>query len=223
MQTLEQIDKHWQSSVIDSFLRMVKSPDGDFEAINQLSQAVSDPFSLDLIIEFLGRHPQGKRAFEEQILLGEVNLQKLHQYPKKTLGYCYANHMIENELSPLKTQEINNKYQYLAVHITETHDIWHIVTGCNTNILGEIQLESFYVAQLYASRFWLALIAKNLMKAVVYDVEKSTQYMDAITKGWIMAKQAEPLFGVQWNNFWETPLDEVRHSFNIILPDNPLN
>ncbi|ACK69844.1 conserved hypothetical protein [Gloeothece citriformis PCC 7424] len=219
MQILQPEDQHWENSVIESFLKIVKSVDGDFEAVTELSNTVSDPNSLDLIIEFLCRHPRGKQAFEEKFLLGEVNLQKLYQYPKNTLGYCYAAHMIENGLSPFETHEINNKYQYLSVHIRETHDLWHIVTGCNTNMIGEIQLESFYVAQLYASRFWLALIAKNLTKLVIYDIEKSTEYMDAITRGWIMAKQAEPLFGVQWNNLWETPLDEVRQSLNIILPD----
>ncbi|WP_013324574.1 Coq4 family protein [Gloeothece verrucosa] len=219
MQDLNQ-DQPGQDSLIKSFLRMVHSADGDFEAIRELTEAASDEKSLDLMIEFLERHPQAKKAFEQQICLGEVNLQALHLLPKNTLGYCYADNLITNGFSPLKADEPKNKYQYLLAHIIETHDIWHIITGCNTNILGELQLESFYVGQLYATRFWLALVAKNLLKVVIDDIEKSTQYMDAITRGWIMAKQAEPLFGIQWNLFWETPLDEVRRSFNIILPDS---
>jgi ubiquinone biosynthesis protein Coq4 len=73
------------------------------------------------------------------------------------------------------------------------------------------------VAQLYASRFWLALLAKNLLKAVVYDIEIAGQYLDAITQGWTMAKQAQPLFGLRWNSLWDTPLEDVRNSLNIIL------
>jgi ubiquinone biosynthesis protein Coq4 len=41
--------------------------------------------------------------------------------------------------------------------------------------------------------------------------------MDAISQGWLMAKQAKPLFGIEWNQLWETPLDDVRKSLNIIL------
>ncbi len=154
----------------------------------------------------------------ERACLGKIDLQELHRLPGNTLGYNYANHMLENGLKPLgsEAQQIESDLQFLRVHIAQTHDIWHVVTGCNTNLLGELQLEAFYVAQLYATRFWLALIAKNLIKAVVYDVEASTQYMDAITKGWLMGKQAKPLFGIQWKNLWEKPLLEVRTSLNII-------
>jgi ubiquinone biosynthesis protein Coq4 len=171
------------------------------------------------MIEFLCKNPQCQKAFDQKIRLSQVNLQDLHQLPKNTLGFCYADHLIQKGLTPLQGQEVNDNYQYLGNHLRETHDIWHIVTGCDTDILGEIQLEAFYVGQLYASRFWLALIVKNLLKLVLDDIEKSTQYMDAITQGWMMAKQAKPLFGIQWDIYWETPLDEVRRSLNIILPE----
>ena len=76
-----------------------------------------------------------------------------------------------------------------------------------------------YVAQLYASRFWLSLLTKNLLKAVVFDIEASTKYMDAITVGWLMAKQAKPLFGIGWNSLWQTPLADLRTRLNIVQPN----
>ena len=42
---------------------MVKAPDGDFEAIARLPQALSDVDSLKIMVEFLSRHQQGKQAF----------------------------------------------------------------------------------------------------------------------------------------------------------------
>lgn len=213
---LRNMDQQWQTEIVESFLDLVKAPDGDFGCISRLSKAVSDASSLEIMVEFLSRHPQGKRAFEQRPRLGNIDLQRLHKLPKNTLGYAYANHMIEGGLTPLQASSADNDYQFLAAHITETHDMWHVVTGFDTNIIGEIQLEAFYLAQLYASRFWLALIAKNLLKAVVYDIEVSTKYMDAITEGWMMAKQAKPLFGIQWNTLWETPLEDIRNSLNIV-------
>lgn len=207
----------WQELALESFLNMVKAPDGDFDAIDRLSSTLNDPDSLKIMVEFLSRYPQGKQAFLEHPRLGNVNLQQLHQLPQNTLGYAYADHMLRNGLMPLQANLVNDDYQFLATHTTETHDLWHVVTGCNTNILGEIQLEAFYVAQLYASRFWLALLTKNLLKAVVYDIEVANQYMDAIAQGWTMAKQTKPLFGIKWNTLWETSLQDVRNSLNITL------
>jgi ubiquinone biosynthesis protein Coq4 len=43
--------------------------------------------------------------------------------------------MIRKGLTPLQASEVNGDYQFLAAHITETHDLWHVVTGCDTNIL----------------------------------------------------------------------------------------
>jgi ubiquinone biosynthesis protein COQ4 len=217
MQTSKDAEQQWQELAFESFFNMVKAPDGDFDAIARLTKVLNDAESLKLTIDFLCDHPQGKQAFLERPRLGEINLQQLHQLPQNTLGYIYANHMIKNGLTPLQASSVENDYQFIAAHITETHDLWHVVTGCDTNITGEIQLEAFYVAQLYASRFWLALLAKNLLKAVVYDIEVAECYMDAITQGWIMAKQAKPLFGIRWNTLWETPLNDVRTSLKIVL------
>jgi ubiquinone biosynthesis protein Coq4 len=217
MTQLASTNQQWEESVLSSFLDMVRAPDGDFPTLDRLIRAVSDRDSLLLMVELLSRHPQGKAAFENRPRLGNLDLVQLQNLPENTLGYAYADHLLSNGLKPLQAQEVESDFHFLNAHITETHDIWHIVTGCNTNILGEIQLEAFYVAQLEFSRFWLSLLAKNLLKAVVYDIELSTNYMEAIAKGWVMGKQAKPLFGIAWNTLWATPLSEVRESLNIAI------
>jgi ubiquinone biosynthesis protein COQ4 len=218
MQLVEQVNPQSQDSVIETIFNFVKAADGDFDHIGKLANAVSDADSLQKMIDFLTSNSQGKQAFAKRPMLGEIDLEKLHSLPVNTLGYAFADHFLVNNLQPLKPEKVETDFQFLSAHITETHDIWHIVTGSSTDILGEIKLEAFYVSQLYATRFWLALLAKNLLKAVVYDVELSTVYMDAISQGWIMAKQAKPLFGIEWNLLWESPLNDVRNSLNIILP-----
>ena len=217
MHSITKLEPTWQDSALESIINIVRAPDGDFESIGKLANAVGDLDSLQKIIELLYSTPQGKEALQKRPKLGDIDLQELYCLPTNTLGYTYAEHMFKNKLKPLHSGQVENDYQFLGAHLTETHDIWHILTGCNTNILGEIRLEAFYVAQLHFSRFWLALLAKNLVKAAIYDIEISTKYMDAITKGWLMGKQALPLFGIEWNLFWSKPLEDIRTSFNIIL------
>lgn len=146
-----------------SIMRLVLAADGAMDGnVGRLAKASSDAHSFQLMVEFLSRYPQARLAFQERPRLGKVDLQQLHQLPKNTLGYAFADHMIKNNLTPLQAGEVNNDYTYLSAHITETHDIWHVVTGSDINITGEIRIEAFSVAQLYASRFWIALLAKNL-------------------------------------------------------------
>jgi ubiquinone biosynthesis protein Coq4 len=217
MHSIEELEQTWQDRALDSIINIIRAPDGDFESIGQLANAVSDRQSLQKIINLLHSTPHGEQAFQKRPRLGDVDLQQLYSLPTNTLGYAYANHMLKNNLKPLNAGQVENDYQYLGAHITETHDIWHTITECDTNILGEIQLEAFYVAQLQFTRFWLALLAKNLAKATIYNIDVSTKYMDAITKGWLMGKQAKPLFGIEWNLLWAEPLENVRTSLNIIF------
>jgi len=204
--------------LLSSFFKMVQTYDGDFTVIEQLVKASSDSESLQLGVERLKRHPKVKKAFENPFSLGVIDLEKLRQLPGDTLGRLYAEHIIENQLKPAQPQPIaESDQQFLVNHTSETHDIWHVVTGCKTDILGEIQLEAFYVAQLEVTRFWLALLAKNLLKSALYDLEISTQYMESLTEGWTLGKKAEPLFGIDWNTLWTIPIDQVRTSLNIYL------
>ncbi|MFM7885783.1 MAG: Coq4 family protein [Pseudanabaena sp.] len=204
-----------EESLLSAFLEMVRSPDGDFGVIDRLAVASADLESLQLMIQSLSSHPQGKLPFETYPRVGEVDLEKLALLPSHTFGYAYAQHMLQNNLKPLQIKPSTNDYEFLGAHITETHDIWHVIIDADTSITGEIKLEAFYISQMRFSRFWLALITKNLLKTVVYDIERSTEYMDAISQGWILAKHAQPLFGIDWKLLWEKPLNEIRNSLNI--------
>ena len=212
--------QQWQDLAQESFFKMVNAPDGDFEAIAHLSNTLNDPDSLQMMVEILSRHPQGKQAFIERPLLGTIDLQALHKLPTHTLGYSYADHLLKNGLTPLNAPPPVSDHQFLTTHITETHDIWHIVTGSNTDILGKIQLEAFYVVQLQASRFWVALLAKNLLKATIWDITVANQYLEALSQGQKMGKEAEPLFGIDWNKLWESPLEEIRTNLKIAVSVN---
>jgi ubiquinone biosynthesis protein COQ4 len=208
-----------EALILERFIEVIKLPYGDFSAIGQLSEAINEIYSLQPLVEFVSREPQGKRAFEERPRLGKVDLRQLHQLPENTLGYIYADRMLRNGFTPPPAREIaEDDYSFLSAHIAETHDIWHVVTGCDTDKAGEIQLQAFYVAQFSASRLFLALLSKNFMKTALEDIELCERHMDALAQGWLLGKQARPLFGIQWNKLWETPLETLRVQLNLAQP-----
>ncbi|WP_107667422.1 Coq4 family protein [Cyanothece sp. BG0011] len=213
--------QQWEELALKTFLEMLRAKDGDLEVVAKLSEVFSDLDSLKPMATFLKEHSAGKQAFKEYPCLGNIDLNELNKLPKNSLGYCYSNHLKERGLTPLNLEQIpiTNDYEFILVHIRDTHDIWHVVTGFDTDIIGEIQLEAFYVKQLRFSRFWLSLLAKNLLKTTLYNIENSEKYLNAITEGWIMGSNASPLFGIQWNQLWHLPLEDIRTSLNIKLDD----
>jgi ubiquinone biosynthesis protein COQ4 len=221
MNILIYLQQRWQTLVTGyRFIQLVQSPYGDFSAIRKLSNVIDTPEKLKQTIKFLSSHEQGARALKEHPRLGDINLQSLYQLPSNTLGHLYADHLIKNALtSPLTPNTVDN-YSFPGVHILETHDIWHVVTGCDTTKAGEIELEAFYTAQIYPSPTFLALLAKNLMKTAIEDIELCSEHMNAFARGWMRGKEAKPLFGIQWNTKWEIPLQQLRTELNLNLPLN---
>lgn len=205
----------YQKPLLASFMAIAEAKDGDFVAIDQLLTASSDQKSLSLTAQHLSQYPLSKMALEKHLPLGAIDLAALHQLPTDTLGYRYAEHMLSNQLQHLAVQPAASEHEFIDTHIRETHDIWHVVTGSPISMLGEIQLQAFCIAQLQLSRFWLALLTKNLLKSLINDIEVADSYMTALTNGWLMGKAAQPLFGVDWISLWETPIEQVRLSLNI--------
>ncbi|HEY9862856.1 MAG TPA: Coq4 family protein [Candidatus Obscuribacterales bacterium] len=207
-----------QAAIFDGFLAIVKAPYGDFSGIGKLSKELNDDSTLEQIVNFLRQTPQGEWAFKERPLLGNIDLEQLHELPKNTLGYIYSDRMIKNNLKPVPVEKIgDHDFSYLGVHIGETHDIWHIITGSDTDKPGEVKLQAFCVAQLNHDRLFLSLLSKNLLKTAIEEMELCESIMDALAKGWTMGKKAKPLFGIQWNSLWEKPLEDIRVSLDIVI------
>jgi ubiquinone biosynthesis protein COQ4 len=207
----------WQQSMLASIVAIAQADDGDFVAIDRLVAASSDPNSAHLTVQHLSQYPQIQLALANRQPLGSIDLAALHQLPADTLGYHYADHMLRNQLKQLSASPASNASEFIDTHMRETHDIWHVVTDSPIGILGEIKLQAFCIAQLQQSRFWMALLTKNLLKAAIYDIEVADRYMTALATGWTMGKAAQPLFGVDWIALWEMPISQVRSSLNIVV------
>ncbi|MBD2097355.1 hypothetical protein H6F90_19840 [Trichocoleus sp. FACHB-591] len=198
------------------FMQVVEAPYGAFSKIGKYADVLMDQQGMQLLIEYLSCTSEGKQALVERRYLGKVDLDALYQLPPNTLGHLYAAHMKQNGLVPPPVREpAPNDYVYLFNYISETHDIWHIVTGSDTTKAGELQIETFSLAQFYPARFWIALLAKNFLKTALFEIELCEELMAAVVRGWIMGRRAKPLFGIPWQEHWETPIDQIRAELNI--------
>jgi ubiquinone biosynthesis protein COQ4 len=218
MNAKDSVGQHfqWKMLAFERFMQIVKAPYGDFQAIWNLANALHDEEGFKRTVEFLSLHPSARAAIQNRLLLGAIDLQQLHSLPAETLGYTYSDHLLRNSLNPIQSQMVENDYDYLIAHLAEVHDIWHVVINSDTSMTGETKLQAFVAAQLRASRFSFAMLAKNLLKAAVEDLDLAEQLMDALAEGWSMGKQAHPLFGVQWNTLWDIPLVKLQAKWNLL-------
>ncbi len=155
------------------------------------------------------------------------DLDALEKLPADTLGHVYAVHMKSHGLTPdfyIKYRNLseaglkeffNDRVKYIRFRISQTHDIWHVLTGYDISSLGEAGLQGFYFGQFHSGFsvfiYLISLIAS--LGARQYDsMEKS---LELFYEGYRNGKQAKFLLSAKWEEHWTELLDEVRENYNV--------
>jgi ubiquinone biosynthesis protein COQ4 len=172
------------------------------------SGKIRDPFTDYVELE---------EQWNENYVPEKIDLQKLIIYPSDTLGYHYAKHILEKKINPNSTDSIQpkNKYHWLRLRIQKTHDVWHVLSGFDTDQAGEVGSQGIYFAQYVNGQSALVLgggIMKTIMKEN-YDITE--KMIDAFIKGYILGKKAKPLLPVKWENHWKDKLEDLRSTLDI--------
>jgi ubiquinone biosynthesis protein Coq4 len=197
--------------VLWSFADLVRHPehlDRVFEISGSLASRRQDV--IQRMRDHFALNPGGAAALRERPRL-QVRLAELSAMPAGTLGRVFADHMRANGLDPaaIPTLPARNELEYVQAHLYETHDVWHAVTGFNTDVAGELGLQAFYAAQAPGG-LPLMLLAVGFLNTALFAIDERERRLEAIVRGWEMGRRAAPLFGVRWGELWGRPLDEVR-------------
>lgn len=172
----------------------------------------------DRVLDHLKQTPTTARSIEERALLGPIDVQALEQLPAGSLGRLFADSCRAREINPnLVNIPPTTEEDWLLNHLFQTHDIWHVVTGWQFDLRGEVGLGGFYCGQLKSPSFFAFMFGLILLK-VVWHRQETGPLFDAFFEGYRAGKSANPLFGTDWTLAWGQPLAAVRQSFNI-LPD----
>ena len=195
-------------------IRLIKDPNR-LNEVFMMIESVRRPEIAREIARKGAETPEGARALRDYTRV-HIDLPTLSKLPLGTLGREFAEHMRRNKLDPsaIPSRPANDEVEYVEAHLYETHDIWHAVTGFNTDVPGELGLQAFYFAQL-PTRLPPILMAGGLIRTLLYDFGDRDRVMDSIAYGWTLGKQAKPFFGVRWDDLWETPLAHARARFHI--------
>jgi ubiquinone biosynthesis protein Coq4 len=153
----------------------------------------------------------------ERRAFGPIVLEDLDGLPPGTLGREFADHCRSRNLDPnLIHVPPDDEIGWVLNHLYQTHDIWHVITGWDNDLPGEVGLGSFYSGQFRSPAFFSFMLALVLLN-VVFRRAELVPVMSAISEGYRAGERAEPLFGVHWDELWEVPLDEIRSRFGIEL------
>ena len=143
-----------------------------------------------------------------------VDYGALRAMPEDTLGGAYVRFLDERGLSPDIFQAppgMPEDMGYVVQRMRQTHDLWHVVTGCRTDVPGEVELQAFYFGQLFAPLpFVLALF--GLLK----HSWKNPSIPRRVIQGFWRGRRAKRLATVHWERRWDMRLMDVRSELELV-------
>ncbi len=170
------------------------------------------------MVAALRRDPRTAAALDARRPFGPVDLAALARLPTGSLGRVFADHCLDRGLDPnLIHVPPDDEIGWMLDHLYTTHDVWHVLTGWDNDLPGEVGVGGFYSAQFHGPAFFgfmLALIFLN----VVFRRAELAPVLAAFSDGYAAGRRAEPIFGVAWDELWEEPIVDVRARFGIELP-----
>jgi ubiquinone biosynthesis protein Coq4 len=138
--------------------------------------------------------------------------------PRGSLGYVIATHMMALGLTPdlFHPAKVRCEADYVIVHLTEAHDIWHVVSGFGNDEPGEFGAVGFSLAQTGAPVF-VGILAIGLLNTLIFEPHRVVERMEGLSRGWLAGRAARNLFGIDWLQHWHRPIDALRRELCLPL------
>lgn len=198
-------------------LTVVRHPER-LDQVIAMADHLSEGPAFDPIVAHVTATAEGRAVMADRPRV-ELDLPTLRGLPDGTFGRETARFLDARGLDPadLPHRPATDGRSWLRAHLFETHDLWHVVTGFDTDVAGEVGLQAFYLAQ-FPARLSAAILGLMMVNTLVYAFDDRDRRMEAVARGWDLGKRARPFLGVRWATLWTKPLTEVRALLGVEAP-----
>jgi ubiquinone biosynthesis protein COQ4 len=216
LQTISKFRLGWD------FLKLVNDPnqtDVVFDMADNLVGGSLDHPAVRAVHELAMTHPDLVKLYEENYQPKKCDLQELSALPEGTLGRTFAEHMIANRLDPNFYRDVKQRHlaTYLGQRMRATHDIFHVLTGLDTSVPGELALQAFSLAQI-GSGINAMLIAAGILHTIKTSPSQLRAVMDLIVDAYQRGRNAKFLPAVKFDELWDSSIEQVRADLNMSTP-----
>lgn len=192
--------------------------DVGLDVIGEMTDALLHTSSFKLAVRHLQADAQCAELIAERYMAQDHDIAALLTYPPDSLGFIYAQSMQAKGFRAedlYKDVQIDSDASYVEARLSQTHDIWHIVTGFGVSEIEEIGLQAFHLPQ-FPYPLAVSLLSSSLMSTLLFAPDQLPDLLSAIQTGWEMGKTAKSFFAQKWEEYWEKPLAEWRQDLQVL-------
>ncbi len=201
--------------IFKSFTAMLLGSNS-LKTVGELVDGLLETPAYALAAQYLSQNPACAALIRERYLPPAHDLEILLTLPPDSLGYIYAAEMKEKGFDPNlhAGMAAQSDAEYVEMRLSQTHDLWHIVTGFAPSEIGEIGLQAFHLPQ-FPYPLASMVVASSLITSTLMAPTALPLLLEAIAQGFQMGKAAQPLFAQKWEEGWEKPLSQWQAELNI--------
>ena len=203
-----------------SLRALLQNPD-DTGEVFRLLDAVSSGLPPRFAARFASsRNGQSVLAEKPDLFAALRDRERLALLPDGSLGRAYLDFMVRGGLTPewlvaaseAKPDRLEEATDaYLGRRLRDMHDLWHVVTGYQGDLLGEASVLAFTLAQTASPGIGLLVSAGYLLAG---DPDGRRLITDAFVRG----MRSAWLPAAPWEKLLARPLDEVRDVLRVGPP-----
>lgn len=143
--------------------------------------------------------------------------------PAGSLGRSYFEFCQREGLTPGGLIEVSESEEldaldadvrYVAERLRDAHDLWHVVTGCRTDLAGELGVLTFSTAQTGGVGVGM-LAAVGYLRSYADDNEFGERGRALVREAWRIGRAACWLPAVEWETLLTKDLEEVRRELGV--------
>lgn len=146
-----------------------------------------------------------------------IDLAALRRLPEGTFGRIYAQHMDEYHLTPLEiSPDVIAKLpdQPLGLRYTLLHDVFHVLLGYDTSLVGEMGVWAFVDAQHYSPSYQTAAwLAHWLYPLAVPHRYRQLRAIEQQSRR--LGQQAACVIAHPLEEYWSEPLSTVKNRLGL--------
>lgn len=206
-----------------SLRALLKNPD-DLPQVFALIESLSSAGHLESMRDGFRNTEAGRRLLRDKpdIVGLLADRERLAAMPEGSLGRAYLAFVESENISPQgirdasdverRAEGIDDEMAFVRDRMRDTHDVWHAATGYKGDVLGELGLLAFIIAQK-----WNTGIALIVFAAILKGIGR-TPILGVVRDGYRRGRSAEWLPSQDWESLLERPLDEVRALLSLGSP-----
>lgn len=192
---------------------------GELASVADLIDSFLGSPQLAASVERFRAVPEGAAMLKQRYPPLQPAIEALRQLPPGTLGRRYADLILSLGYDPefFRPRDVSSAGHWLTQRIATTHDIHHVITGFGTTPQGENGVLAITATQIGFPGYVLLTTAGQLA-SFRFQPEGFPDLSAAVAHGHAIARQAQCLAAVKWEEGWDKPVRQWRQELGINDP-----